>query len=72
MKPWHYDGILYEEYFWDFANKTEFLDMIKQAKENFTSAMAKRDAEGGEKLIALAQAEADKPNNFIRSVGMQF
>lgn len=72
MKPWHYDGVLYEEYFWDFANKTEFLDMIKQAKENFTSAMAKRDAEGGEKLIALAQAEADKPNNFIRSVGMQF
>lgn len=28
MKPWHYDGVLYEEYFWHFAAQTEFLDDI--------------------------------------------
>ena len=72
MKPWHYDGILYEEYFWDFASRTKFLEIIKQAKANFTPEMAEKDAEGGAKLIALAQAEADNPNNFIRSVGMPF
>lgn len=72
MKPWHYDGILYEEYFWHFAAKTEFLNVIKEAKASFTPEMAQRDAEGGGKLIALAKSEADNPQNFIRSVGMPF
>ncbi len=72
MKPWHYDGVLYAEYFWDFAARTEFLEVIKQAKENFTPEMAQRDVEGGKKLVALAQAEAGSPHNFIRSVGMPF
>jgi len=67
MKPWHYDGVLYEEYFWDFASKTAFLDVIKQAKASFTPQMAQRDSEGGAKLIVLAQSEADSPSNFIRS-----
>ena len=70
MKPWHYDGVLYEEIFWDYAAQTEFFDLIKNAKASFTPEMAKRDEEGGAKLIALAQAEAENPNNFIRSVAV--
>ena len=72
MKPWHYEGILYEEYFWAFAEKTEFLDYIKKTKANFTQEMARKELESGEKLIALARSEADNPNNFIRSVGIPF
>ncbi len=72
MKPWHYDNVLYEEYFWDFAAQTEFLEVIKQAKASFTPEMAQADVEGGKKLVAAAQAEADNPNNFIRSVGLPF
>ena len=71
MKPWHYE-VLYEEYFWDFAAQTEFLEVIQQAKKEFTPEMAQRDAEGGKKLIALAKKEADSPTNFIRSVGVKF
>ncbi len=72
MKPWHYDGILYEEYFWDFAARTPFLQAIQNAKASFTPEMVKRDEEGGAKLVALAQAEAENPHNFIRSVGVKF
>ncbi len=72
MKPWHYDDVLYEEYFWDYAAQTEFLDVIKKAKANYTPRQMSQDAEGGKKLVALAQAEADNPHNFIRSVGMPF
>ncbi len=72
MKPWHYDGVLYEEYFWEYAKKTEFLEIIKAAKANYTPKRMAEDAEGGKRLVALAQAEADNPNNFIRSVGMPF
>ncbi len=72
MKPWHYDGVLYEEYFWAYAEKTEFLDIIKKEKASFTPEMAQAEVEGGKKLVELAQAEADNPNNFIHSVGMPF
>ncbi len=72
MKPWHYDGVLYEEYFWEYAKQTEFLEVIQMEKAAFTPEMAQRDVEGGKKLVELAQAEADNPKNFIRSVGMPF
>ena len=68
MKPWHYDGLLFEEYFWDYAKQTPFYEKILAQKNAFTPDMAKRDSEGGEKLIALAQSEADNPNNYIRTV----
>ncbi|MBR2442483.1 MAG: glycosyltransferase family 8 protein [Clostridia bacterium] len=28
MKPWRYDGVLFEEYFWDFAARTPFLEYM--------------------------------------------
>ena len=68
MKPWHYDHVLYEEYFWDFAKRTPFLEIIEKKKENFTDEMRKRDEIQGEKLIALAQAEADSPCNYLNTV----
>ena len=69
MKPWNYDGILYEEYFWEFAKETAFYEDIVKVKNAFTPDMAKRDEEGGKALVALAQAEADSPRNYIRTVG---
>lgn len=71
MKPWHYTGVLYQEYFWQFAEKTEFLADIRKALASFTPEMAKRDEESSKKLIALAQQEAENPRNYIRSRKMK-
>lgn len=68
LKPWHYDGILYENYFWDFAKETPFFADILKAKESFTKEDAQRDQEQGERLLALAQAEADSPCNYLNTV----
>ena len=68
MKPWNYNGILYEEYFWAYAKETTFYEDIIRIKNAFTPEMAKRDEEGGKALIALAQSEADNPNNYIRTM----
>ena len=32
-KPWHFDNILYQEYFWKYAEKTEFIKEIKEIKK---------------------------------------
>lgn len=58
-KPWLFDGIAYEEYFWKYAEKTEFIDVIKDIKRNYSEEQKIKDMQTGDNLIALAQKEAD-------------
>ena len=69
FKPWHYDNILYEEYFWECAKKTEFYDAILEMKNSYTDEEKQLDKENGDRLIVLAIKEAecvgdDNPNSF--------
>ena len=66
MKPWHYSGVLYEDYFWSFAKQTAFYSIICEKKQNFSEEMKARDKRQGEELIALAQAEADSDCNYLQ------
>lgn len=59
MKPWHHDNILYEEYFWKYAIKTEYYDEIMKIKNNYTEEQRFNDAETTNNLIALAKKESD-------------
>ena len=38
FKPWHFDGILYEEYFWKYADQCIYKDRIHEIKNNFNTA----------------------------------
>ena len=58
-KPWHYDDILYKDYFWKYANKTEFLDEILKVKNSYTDEQKFNDMEKQKALLELAGKEAD-------------
>lgn len=58
-KPWHYDGVVYEEYFWQYAEKTEYYEDIKNIKDNYSEEERFRDREQYENLKALAKKESD-------------
>jgi lipopolysaccharide biosynthesis glycosyltransferase len=58
-KPWHLDNIPYEEYFWEYAKKTEFYDLILKIKSEFTENQKQADIQTGLRLVELAQKEAD-------------
>lgn len=58
-KPWHFDGIWYEEYFWKYAKRTEYYNAIQQIKANYTEEQRANDLKVGENLVALAKKEAD-------------
>lgn len=58
-KPWHFDGIAYEEIFWEYASKTDFIEKIKEIKANYSEEQKVKDMQTGDKLIELAQKEAD-------------
>ena len=58
-KPWHYDNILYQEFFWKYGKKTEFYDDIVKQLNSYTEQQKNDDMEKGKKLIELAKYEAD-------------
>ena len=58
-KPWHFDNILYQEYFWKYAEKTEFIKEIKEIKNSYTEEERFRDMEQFKNLKALCMKEAD-------------
>lgn len=49
FKPWHFDGVLYEEYFWNYANLTPYYNEIIEVKNNY-----------GEKEILVAKENFNK------------
>ena len=58
-KPWYFDDVPYQEYFWKYAEKTEFYNTIKDYRKNYTEEDKERDDANSSKLIELAKKESD-------------
>lgn len=50
-KPWCYDGIQYEEQFWNYAHDCGFIDEIREFKASYTEDKKKADSECLELLV---------------------
>lgn len=59
FKPWHFEDILYKEYFWKYAQETEYFDKIQEIKENYSEEEKQKDSQADKKLRELAQKECD-------------
>lgn len=59
FKPWHFEDILYKEFFWMYAQETEYFDQIQDIRESYTKEERFLDAQKHEKLKKLAQKESD-------------
>ncbi|MBP3256064.1 MAG: 1-acyl-sn-glycerol-3-phosphate acyltransferase [Clostridia bacterium] len=58
-KPWHFDNIMYQDYFWYYAKKTDYYDEILKIKNEYTDEQRNNDLLAGERLIELAIKEAE-------------
>ena len=58
-KPWYFDNVLYQEYFWKYVKETEFYDEIKMIGSKYTEEDKERDDANSAKLIELAKKESD-------------
>ena len=58
-KPWHFDNIMYQDYFWYYAKKTEYYEDILKIKKEYTDEQRNNDLVAGENLVKLAMKEAD-------------
>ena len=58
-KPWYFDDVLYQEYFWKYAEKTEFYNEIKELGTKYTDEDKERDDSNSLKLMELAKKETE-------------
>ena len=64
MKPWHYEDVLYREYFWQYAKGVEDYPLILDALSSYTDEKKKKDAAAEKGLIALCVQEALREDNY--------
>ena len=53
-KPWMYDNIQYEDYFWDYAKKAGFYEINQLHKKNYTEENKAADRQSLETMIRMA------------------
>ncbi len=70
-KPWKYDGIMYEEYFWAYAKKLNLKRKIEVIKSLFDEKKKQKDMEGGAKLLALC-TELARCNQTVEELAKGF
>lgn len=58
-KPWYFDNVVYQEYFWEYAKKTEFYNEIKELGTKYTDEDKERDDSNSLKLMELAKKETE-------------
>lgn len=59
FKPWHFEDILFKEFFWNYAKKTDYFDEILKIRDNYTEEDRRKDRESDKKLRQLAQEETE-------------
>ncbi len=63
-KPWHYDNVDYEEYFWKYANESLFKDEILKEKKNFTKKVQEEDIKVLDELVERARQISNNEVTF--------
>ena len=71
-KPWHYEDIPYQEYFWEYAVRTEFYDYIKGLQDSFDMNGLENDKVGEKNLKALAEEEIARPDGYFKVYGKRY
>ena len=65
-KPWCYDNIQYEDYFWKYAKKTSFYNKIVEYKNNYSDKQKESDSKCFEVLVNKAATVPQTDENTFK------
>lgn len=65
-KPWHFDHVMYEQYFWKYADESPFADIIHHIKNNYTDEQRREDVLKLNRLMAKAASLPNDPVTFAK------
>ena len=66
FKPWHLDDLIYEEFFWNYARKTSYIETILNIKRSYTQQMQENTERVTRNLIEIARNQAEDSNENLR------
>ena len=66
FKPWHLDNVLFEEYFWDYARKTSYIETIMNVKRSYSKEMQQNTERVTKNLIQNTREQADDVEENLR------
>ena len=71
-KPWNFSDVPYQEYFWEYAEKTEFYDLILSIRNAFNQDGVDGAKACEESLKALAESEINRPDGYYKVHGKRY
>lgn len=63
-KPWHYEGVEYEDYFWECAARTGLIKDLLDMRDGYTDEQKEVDRVAYERLLKMAEDDAADNNNY--------
>lgn len=60
FKPWHYSGVAFEKYFWNYAKQTDYYKTLLNEKESYSDEEKLIDKGQYDNLVKLANSEIEK------------
>lgn len=64
FKPWHYSGIRYEEYFWEYAKQTPYYNDLIKVRDEYTEEQKANDDLAFVNLQKMAWKYIESDKNF--------
>ena len=67
-KPWKYDDVMFQDYFWEYAKQTVFHDMLLEMRNSYTDEAKQKDLQAAGNMITYAISVINNPNNFYNTI----
>ena len=67
-KPWQYDDVLNQEYFWQYAKMSPFYNTILEKKSQFTNEMKEKKEKANVEIVEHAKKCINNENSFVNLV----
>ncbi len=67
-KPWNYHDVMYEQYFWKYAEQTPYHAMFLANRANFSDADKQVDVDAYNNLVITAERYTNDPNNYFNTI----
>ncbi len=64
-KPWHYEGVLFEKYFWEVAKHTPFYDELLKMRSEYTEEQKAVDQGAGANLMNLCDEYSKRSETYV-------
>lgn len=63
-KPWHYEDCRFSSQFWNYAEKTQIYDKVREVLETYSEEEREEDRISADRLLLTAKAEIAREDNY--------